>query len=394
MQGEIKGIMKRNAIILIIVIICTGIFASNYGGTIPYALFYFSLLVPLMSFIYILIVLNFFRFHQEAAKKTFVKGETVDYFFSLSNDSFILYSGIKVNFIHKKSYIIGVDEEKEYCLMPGEREAIYTKLCCKYRGQYFAGIEYFTVTDYLNLFNIKYEVTSQLPVTVLPRIVEWKDADVIEEDKDEKKVMFSQRQEERLDVQVRKYSNGDPMRHIHWKASARTGQLMTRMHYATLKMQVMILIDLSTVGSKEMEKILLEDAILEETLSVGNYCNKKKIPAFVCFDYYGYKKLSINTYNEWNEFYMLCGKIPFESKLNNHELCTESKIWIKDVSNVIIITNNLNTNLYNELKYGYKESDVCVLLVVNKWEDEDKSKMSLFIESGINVRVIMATEEK
>ena len=29
--------------------------------------------------------------------------------------------------------------------MPGEREAIYTKLCCKYRGQYFAGIEYFTV---------------------------------------------------------------------------------------------------------------------------------------------------------------------------------------------------------------------------------------------------------
>lgn len=91
---------------------------------------------------------------------------------------------------------------------------------------------------------------------------------------------------------------------------------------------------------------------------------------------------------------MLCGKIPFESKLNNHELCTESKIWIKDVSNVIIITNNLNTNLYNELKYGYKESDVCVLLVVNKWEDEDKSKMSLFIESGINVRVIMATEEK
>ena len=81
MQGEIKGIMKRNATILIIVIICTGIFASNYGGTIPYALFYFSLLVPLMSFIYILIVLNFFRFHQEAAKKTFVKGETVDYFF-------------------------------------------------------------------------------------------------------------------------------------------------------------------------------------------------------------------------------------------------------------------------------------------------------------------------
>ena len=385
--------MKRNAIVLVIMIICAGIFASNYGGTIPYALFYFSLLVPVMSLIYIFIVLNFFRFHQETSKKTLVKGETVDYFFSLANNSFILYSGIKVRFIHKKSYIMGVDEEKEYCLIPGEREVINTKLCCKYRGQYFAGIEYFIITDYLNLFNIKYEVISQLPVTVLPRIVEWKDADVIEENKDEKKVIFSQKQEERLDIQVRKYSYGDPMRQIHWKASARTGQLMTRMHYAALKKQVMILMDLSQVGNEEMEKILLEDAILEEALSVGNYCNKKKIPAFVYFDYNGYKKLSLNTYNEWNEFYILCGKIPFASKINNYELCDKSKIWIKDVSNVIIITNNLNAELYNELKYNYKEVDVCVFLVVDKWESEHKSKVNLFVESGINVRVIMAVEE-
>lgn len=386
--------MKRNHIILIIVIIGTGIFASNYGGAIPYALFYFSLLVPVMSLIYIFTVLTLFRFHQETGKKILVKGEPVDYFFSLANDSFILYSSIKAHFLHKKSYIMGIDEEKEYSLIPSEREVIDTKLCCKYRGEYFVGLEYFIITDYLNLFNIRYEVPSKLPVTVLPRIIEWKDADVIEEDKDEKKVMFSQKQEERLDVQVRKYSYGDPMRQIHWKASAKTGELMTRMHYAALKIQVMILMDLSRVGNEEMEKILLEDVILEETLSVGNYCNKKKIPAFVCFDYNGHKKCSLNTYKEWNEFYMLCGKTSFASKLNNYELCEKSRTWIRDVSNVIIITNNLNTKLYNELKYDYRETDVCVLLVVNKWGSEDKTKMTLFVESGINVRVIMATEDK
>ena len=359
----------------------------------PYALFYFSLLVPVMSLIDILFVLNSFKFHQEAGKKTIVKGDMVNYSFSLSNENFILYSGIKVCFINEKSYVIGDYEEKEYCLMPGDKEIVETKLCCKYRGEYFAGIDYFIISDYLNLFNIKYSLTSKLPVTVLPRIVHWKHSDLIKEDKDEKKPMFSQKQEERLDVQVRKYIKGDPMKHIHWKASARTGELMTRMYYSTLKKQVMVLMDLSAIEGEGNERILLEDSIIEETLAVGNYCKNKKIPAFVCFDNGSYVKLLINTINEWNEFYMLCSKIPFDSKLNNYELCHESEKWVRDVSNVILITNNLNSKLYDELKYGYKQCDVCILLVVNKWSDEDKSKMSLFVESGIKVRVIMTKEE-
>lgn len=384
--------MKKSWIVLAALIIGSGVLVSNYGGAISYALFYFSFLVPLTSLAYIVIVWNRFKFYQRTGKNTIVKGEPVDYYFSLGNEDYFLYSGIKVYFLHDKSYIIGFDEAKEYCLMPGQREEEKTKLCCKYRGEYFAGAKSFVITDYLHLFNITYEVKSQLPVTVLPRIVKWENADVIEKDRDEKDTISSMK-EEQIDVQVRAYTTGDSMRQIHWKASAKTGELMTRMHHSSLKLEVMILFDLSPIGNSEMDKVILEDGIIEETLAVANYCFQKKIPCFVCFEQNGYKRLSIQTFDEWNEFYKLCAKLSFYGEMKNDELCELSKQWLKTVKHVIIVTHELNINLYNTLKASYIGREICILLIVNVCSEDEKSKIKFFEENGFTVRLITLRKE-
>jgi len=388
-----KHIMKKNWIVIVGLIIGSGVLVGNYGGTIPYALFYFSFFVPLTSLVYIIIVWNRFRFCQRTGKKTIVKGENVDYYFYLGNEDKFLYSGIKVYFLHDKSFIIGLDETKEYCLMPGEQQDIKTKLCCKYRGQYFVGIQSFVITDYLHLFNITYAINSQLPVTVLPKIVKWTNADVIEEDKDEKNTISSVIKGDQIDVKVRKYSTGDSIRQIHWKASAKSGELMTRIYHSSIKREVVILLDLSPVGNNEMDKLLLEDGIIEETLAVANYCYQKKIPCFVCFENNGYKRLSIQALDEWNEFYVLCAKLLFQGRYKNNELCEVSKPWIKNVKHAIIVTHELNVKLYNELKSSYGGVETCIILIVNVWSEEDKNRMKFFIDSGFTVRLIKAGRE-
>jgi hypothetical protein len=388
-----KHIMKKNWIIIISLIIGSGVLVSNYGGTIPYALFYFSFLVPLTSLVYIVIVWNRFRFHQRTEKKTIVKGENADYHFCLGNEDKFLYSGIKVYFLHDNSYIIGLDETKEYCLMPGEKVDIKTKLCCKYRGEYFVGVQSFVITDYLHLFNITYEVGSRLPVTVLPRIIKWKNADIIEEDKDEKNTISSAIKEDQIDVQVRKYSTGDSIRQIHWKASAKSGELMTRIYHSSVKREVMILLDLSPVVNNEKDKLLIEDGIIEEALAAANYFYQNKIPCFVCFEQRGYKKLSIQTIDEWNKFYLLCAKLLFEGKYKNIELCEASKPWIKTVKHAIIVTHELSAKLYNELKSFYAGVETCILLIVNVLSNEEKNRMKFFMDSGFTVRLIKAGGE-
>lgn len=387
-----KHIMNKNLIIIVSFIIGSGVLVSNYGGTIPYALFYFSLFVPLTSLVYIVVVWSRFKFYQRTGKKTIVKGESVDYYFCIGNEDRFLYSSIKVYFLHDKSYIIGLDEDKEYCLMPGDEDVVKTKMCCKYRGDYFAGVEAFVISDYLNLFNITYKVASRLPVTVLPRIINWKNADIIEEDKDEKNTAASIIKEDQIDVQVRKYVMGESMRQIHWKASAKNGELMSRTYHSSVKREVMILFDLSPIDDNEMEKIQLEDCIIEETLAAANHCYKKNIPFFVCFEQNGYKRLSIQNIDEWDKFYLLCAKFLFDGRYKNNQLCEASRPWIKTVKHAIIVTHELSSKLYNELKSYYGSVETCILLIVNTLSEKEKHRMKFFMDSGFTVRLIKAGE--
>jgi hypothetical protein len=384
--------MNRNLIVIVSFILGSGFFVSSQGGTIPYAIFYFSLFVPLSSLVYIMVVWSRFKFYENVEKKTIVKGESVDYYFSIGNEDRFLYSSIKVSFLHDKAHIIGLDEDKEYCLMPGDKEITKTKMCCKYRGEYYTGVDAFVITDYINLFNITYKVASKLPITVLPRIVSWKNADIIEEDKDEKNTKTSNIREDQIDVQVKKYVMGESMKQIHWKASAKNGQLMTRMYHSSVKREVMILLDLSPVGNNEMEKLLLEDCIIEETLAAANYCHEKSIPFFVCFEQDGYKKLTIQNMDEWNKFYLLCAKLSFDGKYKNNQLCEASRSLIKTVKYAIIVTHELNSKLYNELKAYYRSVETSILLVTDKLDEKEKHKVKFFIDSGFTVRLIRAGE--
>jgi len=168
---------------------------------------------------------------------------------------------------------------------------------------------------------------------------------------------------------------------------------MTRIYHSSIKREVVILLDLSPVGNNEMDKLLLEDGIIEETLAVANYCYQKKIPCFVCFENNGYKRLSIQTLDEWNEFYVLCAKLLFQGRYKNNELCEVSKPWIKNVKHAIIVTHELNVKLYNELKSSYGGVETCIILIVNVWSEEDKNRMKFFIDSGFTVRLIKAGRE-
>ena len=42
--------------LFLLFIIITGVFASFYSGPLPYALFYLSLLIPLLSYLYLLYI--------------------------------------------------------------------------------------------------------------------------------------------------------------------------------------------------------------------------------------------------------------------------------------------------------------------------------------------------
>lgn len=62
---------------------------------------------------------------------------------------------------------------------------------------------------------------------------------------------------------IRDYRRTDPMKHINWKASARSGSLLVNQHESTLSQKVVLLLDSSGTGSS------ITDALNEVSISIA-----------------------------------------------------------------------------------------------------------------------------
>lgn len=54
---------------------------------------------------------------------------------------------------------------------------------------------------------------------------------------------------------IREYSRGDPMKYVNWKATARTGQLLTNIHESTLSQRVTILLDMARYSALQADQL-------------------------------------------------------------------------------------------------------------------------------------------
>ncbi|MFA5657738.1 MAG: DUF58 domain-containing protein, partial [Oscillospiraceae bacterium] len=249
--------MKRNRYFLLALILATGVFASFFGGNIPHALFYSSLVIPVVSFLYTVYVFLRFRLYQKIESRKVMKGELVPYEFTLANEDFISYTGIRVNFFSESSYVSDAGEKTDYLLLPGDSSTMKTTLCCRYRGEYDVGVKSVVITDFLCLFSVTYPITTRLNLTVLPRV--HKLSNTLKSELDNKATSFCfNPNSDRPDTDVRKYSSGDSMKLIHWKATARKQSLLTRKLTEIKKSDISIILDLSPVRENPFEKIIIE----------------------------------------------------------------------------------------------------------------------------------------
>ena len=79
--------------------------------------------------------------------------------------------------------------------------------------------------------------------------------------------------------------------------------------------------------------------------------------------------------------------------MKSDKLFEVSKPWLKTVKHTIIVTRELSINLYNVLKSSYEDVEICILLMTNVWNDEEKNRVKFFEENGFIVRLITLRKE-
>ena len=309
---------------------------SFFGGPVSYGLFWGLTLLLVVSLLYLLFVFLQFRIYQEIGSRTIVCKEPMPYYFSLKNESPIVFTSLKIGMFDGLSKVIDVAENKEYQLLPEEKYVYETKLICFYRGEYEVGVKEIEITDFLRLFQVKYKNPGTIKALVYPRLLHLATIRGLEEE-----ISALSREhyleQARMDVVTRDYIPGDALKQIHFKASAKEGILKTRLRVGERKSLVKLLFDTDRLSTKPQEYLPLEKQSLEAALAVGEVLANLNIAYSAHFISQGVKQIPVNSIGDFDALYAAASKVEFMKGQSLTELLQRECTCAADEEQTLIV---------------------------------------------------------
>ena len=333
--------MKRNRIIYFLLCIAAVVLASFKGGPITYSILFGVLLVTPVSLIYLLIVYFFFKLYQVLGTKHITAYEPIPYYFVLQNEYLLNFCHISVSTYSTFSYIDEMQQDnkpnddttnisdrknrrsnnqtkkdsgitKTYELLPGENVRYDTTMICRYRGDYHVGIKQITIVDFFRLFKITYRVPEPLNAVVLPRVIKLETLKSVPE-----MVIATYKENPRLssdfDAQTRDYMPGDPLKGIHWKSTAKTGKLKSRITYGEQRQGISIFLDTKRISDDEYVFIPVENKCLEIVLALTNYFANYSVPTSLVYSQFEPRTAKCSAAYEMESFLNTVSAMKFRS---------------------------------------------------------------------------------
>ena len=333
--------MKRNRIIYFLLCIAAVVLASFKGGPITYSILFGVLLVTPVSLVYLLIVYFFFKLYQVLGTKHITAYEPIPYYFVLQNEYLLNFCHISVSTYSTFSYIDEMQQDnkpnddttnisdwenrrsnnqtkkdsgitKTYELLPGENVRYDTTMICRYRGDYHVGIKQITIVDFFRFFKITYRVPEPLNAVVLPRVIKLETLKSVPE-----MVISTYKENPRLssdfDAQTRDYMPGDPLKGIHWKSTAKTGKLKSRITYGEQRQGISIFLDTKRISDDEYVFIPVENKCLEIVLALTNYFANYSVPTSLVYSQFEPRTAKCSAAYEMESFLNTVSAMKFRS---------------------------------------------------------------------------------
>lgn len=369
---------------------------SCYGGAVSYGIFFGITLLPVISLVYLAAVYFRLGIFQRIESRNMVCGQSMPYFFVLQNEGHFAFASIGVKLFSSFSYVEKLPGDTEYELLPGERYTFETKLTCKYRGEYEVGVKEIIITDFFQLFRIRYRIPSTIRALVRPKITRVTKLSSID---DFTALLLRESRRERMepDAVTRDYIAGDALKQIHWKATAREQKLKVRNKTGEEKQGICILWDMGRY-SRDMKKYLpAENKILEIVLAIGYFLAEKNIAFSGYWRQNGRREAHVTGIWDFDDFYQKVSDVTFEQEENAEKIlaeAVENGVILK--SKVIFgVVQKLNANIIKYLERLERAGILTVLYVVTDENREDylkqgneRRKMVIIpVEAGLEGRL-------
>lgn len=347
---------------------------SFYGGAVSYGFFFGVTLLPVVSLIYLLCVYWRFKIYQETEKRNLVCGQPTPYFFVLQNEDYFVYTSIGVRMHSLFSYAENSFEDVEYELFPGDKSICETKIVCKYRGEYEIGVKEVVLTDFLRIFRLRYIVSGQIKAAVSPRIVQLQELKSIAD-----LPMLVQRDtlgSTETDILVRDYVEGDSLKQIHWKSTARERKLKVRIMTGKENQSISVFCDTRRYSEKIAEYLPLENKILEALLAIGYYFAGMDKEFYSYYGQNGVVRRRVEGINEFNDFYHDVSEIVFDEDERPQDMLEQvveqGVLW--DSNLVFCVLHELDPVILNVTERLAANGAIVVIYLITDQDPKDYVK--------------------
>lgn len=349
---------------------------SFYGGAVSYGLFFGVTLLPVISLSYLLCVYVSFKIYQETEKRNLVCGQPTPYFFILQNEGWFAYTSVGVRMHSSFSYAEDSFENVEYELLPGDKTTCATRIVCKYRGEYEIGVREVVLTDFFRLFRLRYTVSGQIKAVVAPKIVRVQELISIADLP--MAVIRDTSGSTEPDILVRDYVDGDSLKRIHWKVTAREQKLKVRVMTGKENQSISVFCDTRRYSEDMREFLPLENKLLETFLAVGCYFAEMEKEFRAWYGQGGVVSKNVSGIREFERFYREVSEISFsrsESLQDVLEQVTmQGTLWGSSL--VFCVLHELNSAIWDVTERLTASGVIVVIYVITDQEPGDTVKQS------------------
>ena len=292
--------MRKRSLIYFALLIASVVWVSFQGGTMPYLCFFTILLYLPVTLLFTFLTWQSLHIWQELPSHHLKKGEETEFYLVLENAFIFSMPEISLN---RNDTLCSFSGEQNTVRLKGrEKYEEHSKVKCLYAGSYPVGVKTYSFTDLFSFFRFTFPVKTEFRCFVRPRITGDADRFLNELTGEENRILQSPAAVEGIGTDLKRYENGDKWSRIHWKAYARTGELLVRQE-EPVDMEERTIILYPEKNEDTMEFIVRRDRFLEYVISAVYYFCSRDRGVLVLYPHGHWEKHPLSSLEDFGIFY-------------------------------------------------------------------------------------------
>ncbi|MBD8048250.1 DUF58 domain-containing protein [Clostridium faecium] len=252
----------------ILLTIAACIFAKVSGGNLPYSVFYSLFIMLIISIMYIYLSLQYVQCKIKHNQQEYSVGDEDEFSLIISNESFIPIPYVEV-VNNTFTDLIKTYKGDAFFLQFNSDKWLKRTITFNKRGIYDFGTTTIKVTDLFNVITSNKNINHKLGVKVYPKIYNIKLFKLSGSEKLENLLNSDSKVEDlTLIKDIRQYRIGDSLKRVHWKISAKQGELYVKNYDYISGTQCNLFLDMKKIDFSNKNEELKEEMMIDFTSSL------------------------------------------------------------------------------------------------------------------------------